>query len=75
MDMLRHDDESIKVKSAFAAVSIDRFEEDSDVILDHEKAPSLPCREGYKVGSGRRDQSSRLQVQTSAAEGRYLCLG
>jgi len=68
MDMLRHNDERMEVKSAFAAVAIHGLQKESNVIVDYEQAASLPGLERYEISSGRRDESSRLQEQTSAAE-------
>jgi len=50
------------------------FQEEADIVLDSEESSALPRREDDEVGSGRRDESSRLQEQTSAAESRDLCL-
>jgi len=54
MDVLGHYDESMKLKAVFAAVSTDRLEEQAGVILDDEKASSVPGREGYEISSGGR---------------------
>ena len=66
--MFRHDDERVDLKSSFATISIKGLKKESNVVLDYEQSPSLPCRECYKVGSGRRDEPSWLQERTSAAK-------
>ena len=68
MNVFGHDDECVDLKAAFAPVAIHRFQEETHVILDHEEAAPLPSVEGYEVGAGRGDESSRLQEQTSAAK-------
>jgi len=68
MNMLRHDNECMDFKSAFTAISIHRLQEESDVIFNNEEPSALPCCEGNEISSGRRNQSSRLQEQTSAAK-------
>ena len=68
MDMPGHQNEGVDLKSAFAAVAEHGGEEDAHIVLDHEQPSAPPSRECYEVGSGRRDKSSRLQEQTSAAE-------
>ena len=66
--MLWHNDEGVHLKPAFAAVSINGLQEESDVILDDEQSSSLPGFESYEIGSGWGDESCRLQEQTSAAK-------
>jgi len=66
--VFRHYNEGVNLKSTFTAVSIERFEKDAHVVLDDEEASALPGRESYEVRSGRGDESSRLQEQTSAAK-------
>lgn len=66
--MFGHYDEGINLKSAFAAVPIQRLEKKTDVVLDHKQSASLPGRESYEISSGRGDDSSRLQEQPSAAK-------
>jgi hypothetical protein len=74
MNMFGHEDEGVDLKSPFAAISVKSFQEEADVVLDNEESSALPRREGDELGSGRRDESSRLQEQTSAAESHVLCL-
>jgi len=74
MNMLGHKDEGMELKSAFVAISVQSFQEKADIVLDDEESATLPRREGDEISSGRRDESSRLQEQTSAAESRHLCL-
>jgi hypothetical protein len=68
MDMFGHDDEGVELISSFATISVQSLQEESDVVLDDEQPATLPRREGNEISSGRRDESSRLQEQTSAAE-------
>ncbi len=75
MDVLRHEDKRVELIAAFAAVSVKRCEKHTNIGLNNEQSASLPGREGYKIGPGRGDESSRLQKQTSAAGSRDLCLG
>jgi hypothetical protein len=42
MNVLRHQNESVQFVSAFAAVAVKSFQEETGIILDHEKSPSLP---------------------------------
>lgn len=66
--MFGHNNEGVKEETAFAAIPIKRLKEESDVVLDHEQSFALPSRERYEIRSGRRDESSRLQEQPSAAK-------
>ncbi len=68
MHVLGHEDEGVKLVAAFAPVSVESFQEDSDVVLDDKQPSSLPSRERHEVGSGWRDESIRLHEQTSAAK-------
>jgi hypothetical protein len=61
MNMFGHEDEGVDLKSAFAAISVKSFQEEADIVLDNEESSAFPRREGDEVGSGRRDESSRLQ--------------
>lgn len=74
MHVFRHNDEGVDLESAFAAMAIHRLQEESDVVFDDEKAAALPCLEGHEIRSGRGDEASRLQQQTSAAKAAILCL-
>ena len=66
--MLRHYDERMHSKSAFTAVPIKSLQEETDKVLDDEQAATLPGSERNEISSGRGDESSRLQEQTSAAK-------
>ncbi len=68
MNVLGHDNEEVNIKSAFTAISIHGLQEESDVVFNDKESPAVPGRKGCEIGSGRRDQSSRLQEQTSAAK-------
>ena len=68
MDVLGHDDESMQLKSAFATVTVNSLQEESHVVFDNEESSTLPGLEGDEVSSGRRNQTSGLQEQTSAAK-------
>jgi hypothetical protein len=68
MDVFGHEDEGVELIAAFSAVSIQSLQKKANVVLDHEQSSALPCREGHEIGSGRGDESSRLQEQTSAAK-------
>ena len=72
MNVFGHHDERMNLETSFAAVSIESLKKQSNIILDDEQPASLPCRECHKVSSGRRDESSRLQDRTSAAEAALL---
>jgi hypothetical protein len=66
--MFGHDDEGVKLRASFVAISINGLKQQSDMVLDHKQPTSLPRRERNKISSGRGDETSRLQEQTSAAE-------
>jgi hypothetical protein len=68
MDVLGHNDERVEFEPAFTPVSIKSLKEDTDVVLDHEQPSTLPRGKSDEVGSGRRNESSRFQKQTSAAK-------
>jgi hypothetical protein len=68
MDMLGHQNEGVQFVAAFAAVSVESLQEQARVVFDNEEPSTLPRREGHEIGSGRGDQSSRLQEHTSAAK-------
>ena len=72
--MLRHDDKGVECEPALAAISVESFQEQADVGFDDKQSSALPGRESHEIGSGPRDESSRLQKQTSAAGSRDLCL-
>jgi len=68
MRMLRHEDKGVELESTFAAVAVERLQKKAGVVLDNEQPSTLPCRECREISSGRGDESSRLQEQTSAAK-------
>jgi hypothetical protein len=70
MYMLRHDDKSVQLISALPAMPISGFQEKSYVIFDDEQFSAVKSRERDEVSPRRREESSRLQEQTSAAESR-----
>ena len=74
VDMLRHHHKGMQLESAFVAIAIDGLQKQPYVVLDDEQSTTLPCRECYEVSPGRRDESSRLQKQTSAVGSRVVCL-
>jgi hypothetical protein len=74
MNMFGHEDEGVDLKSPFAAMSEEGLKEEADIVFDDEESTTLPSREGKEKSFGRRDESSRLQERTSAAESRDLCL-
>jgi len=68
MNVLGHDNEEVNFKPAFTAISIHRLKEEFGIVFDNEEFPAVPYCESNEISSGRRDQSSRLQEQTSAAK-------
>jgi hypothetical protein len=74
MNVLWHKDKRMQCVAAFTTMPIERLQEKSDVQFDNEQFPALVGREGHEICSGRGDESSRLQGETSAAESRAsLC--
>jgi hypothetical protein len=43
MDMFGHQNERMQLVVAFAAISVERLQEQADVIFDNEKPSPLPC--------------------------------
>jgi len=74
MHMLGHQDKRMQLIPALAAMPVERLQESPDVRFDNEQPPALPGREGHEISSGRRDESSRLQGETSAAVSRTSSL-
>jgi hypothetical protein len=70
MRMVGHDNKHMQLVSPIAAMPIERLQEKLHVRFDHKQPAAIPSREGYEVSSGRGNESSRLQGQTSAAESR-----
>jgi hypothetical protein len=68
MYMFGHQNEGVKLITAFVTVSIQSLREEAHAVFDDEESPTLPRRECNEIGSGRGDESSRFQEQTSAAE-------
>jgi len=59
--VFRHDYESVDFVIAVATISEESCEEYSYIVLDNEESSAPPSAGSYKVSSGRRDESSRLQ--------------
>jgi hypothetical protein len=72
MNVFGHNDEGVKLISAFAAMAIHSLQEKANIVFDNEESTSLPGRECNEESSGRGDESSRLQEQTSAAKAAIL---
>lgn len=70
VNVFRHDDEIVQPVTAFATIPVKRFPEETHIDLDREQFAAAECREGHEISSRRRDESSRLQGETSAAESR-----
>jgi hypothetical protein len=70
MNVLRHKDERVQFVPALTAMPIEGSQKKPNVRFDDEQPAAIPSREGYEIRSGRRDESSRLQGETSAAESR-----
>jgi len=70
MNMLGHNDESVQGVSSLATIAIDRLQKKPDVPFDCKQLSAVESREGYEVSSGRGDESSRFQGETSAAGSR-----
>jgi hypothetical protein len=68
--MLWHDYEGVQFVAVFAAVPMKRLQEKAHVIFDYEQFSAAVRRERHEISSGRGDESSRFQEQTSAAESR-----
>ena len=66
--MFRHHNERVEFKAPFASVTVDRLQEEANVVLDHEEPSTLPGGKRDEISSGRGDESYRLQKRTSAAE-------
>jgi hypothetical protein len=72
MNMFRHKHECMKFESSVTATSVHGSEKESNIILDDKESAPLPRRECYEVSAGWRNDSSRLQEQTSAAKAAML---
>jgi hypothetical protein len=70
MHMLRHQDKRMQFVPALSAMPVERLQEEPNVRFDNEQPTATPRREGYEISSGRGDEPSRLQGETSAAESR-----
>jgi len=68
MNVFRHQGEGVELITALAAISILGLQEKAGVVFDHEQSSTLPGGESREIGSGRGDESARLQEQTSAAK-------
>jgi hypothetical protein len=74
MNMLRHDDKRVQGVAPFAAIAVDRLQQEPDVRFDGKQFSAVESRESHEIGSGRGDESSRLQGETSAAGSRTSAL-
>jgi hypothetical protein len=63
MNMIGHEDKRMQRIAALAPVVVNSFQEQSRVRFHNEEPAPLPCREGHKIGSGRRKESCRFQVK------------
>jgi hypothetical protein len=70
MHMLRHQDKRMQFIPSLSAMPVERSQEEPNVRFDNEQPRAIPRREGYEICSGWRDESFRLQGETSAAESR-----
>ena len=70
MHMLRHHNEGVQLISAFAAIAIKGFQKETHIDFDNEQFSRVESAKRHEVSSGRRDESSRLQGETSAAGSR-----
>jgi hypothetical protein len=61
MNMLRHDHESMQGVAPFAAIPVNRLQEETHVSFDYEQFSAVERREGHEVSPGRGDEASRLQ--------------
>ena len=74
MDVFWHEHEGVNLETAFTPVAIHRYKKEPRVIFDDEQSPALPGLKGNEISSGRRDEASRLQDQTSAAKAAIFAL-
>jgi len=74
MHMLGHQNKRMQLIPALAAMPVERLQENPDVRFDNEQAAAVPRRERHEISSGRRDESSGLQGETSAAGSRTSSL-
>jgi hypothetical protein len=70
MYMLGHHYKRMQFVPALAAMPVQHLQENPDVQFDNEQILALPRGESHEIGSGWRDESSRLQSDTSAAGSR-----
>lgn len=68
MNVFGHDHKRVYFESTFTPVPIHSYEKEAHVIFDDKESASLPRGERYEISSGRKDESSRFQEQTSAAK-------
>jgi hypothetical protein len=74
MYMLGHQDKRMQLISALAAMPVERLQEKPDVRFNNEQSLALPGGKRHEIGSWRRDESSGLQGETSAAGSRTSSL-
>ena len=72
MNVLRHDDERVQFVAPFATIAIDRLQQEPDVRFDCKQFAAVESRESHEIGSGRGDESSRLQEIPSASRPRRV---
>jgi hypothetical protein len=68
MDVFWHDDKRVQFVTAFTSIAVERLQEEAYVSFDDEQFTPMESRERHEIRSRRRDESSRLQEQTSAAK-------
>jgi hypothetical protein len=68
MNVFWHEYKGVNLETTFTPVPIHSYKKGPRIIFDDEESAALPSRKGNEVSSGRRDESSRLQEQTSAAK-------
>jgi hypothetical protein len=74
MYMLGHQNKRMQLISALAPMPVERLQENPDVRFDNEQSLALPRGERHEISSRRRDESSGLQGETSAAGSRTSSL-
>jgi hypothetical protein len=70
MNVFGHNDEAVQFVTSLAAMPINRFQEESNIIFDDKQFPAMIGRERDEISSSWREESYGLQEQTSAAESR-----
>jgi hypothetical protein len=70
MKVLRHHHKGMQFITALATMPIDGLQKDPHIDFHDEQFAAVVGRESHEIRSGWRDESSRLQRQTPAAESR-----